>query len=70
MTMSEKECLEQTYDHAVNGYRACCQVSKEIMVVLDGLTDQDGKKVLSAAKSGWISQMKWLDQVMAKQGEP
>jgi hypothetical protein len=70
MSESQEEFIKVAYDHAVNGFRACCRVDPEVTAVMDGLSEVEIKKILSAAKSGWIRQMKFLDKVMAKEGEP
>jgi hypothetical protein len=65
-----EDFLKEAYDFASNNYRSCCQISKEIQFVLDGLSESDFRKVVSAAKSGWIKQLKELDIELAKKGEP
>jgi hypothetical protein len=73
MTAKEEiteDFLKEAYDFAANHYRSCCKISEEIKFVLDGLSESDFRKVVSAAKSGWIKQFKQLDIELAKKGEP
>jgi hypothetical protein len=67
--MSTKEEYERMYDDFASGYRACCKRRREIDIVLDGLKDSEQKKILTAAKTGWIERLKFLDQRLAEEGE-
>jgi hypothetical protein len=69
MSIIPKAALEIMYDNFASSYRACCEQSKEVKLVLEDLKDIEKKKVLNAAKSGWVTRMKLLDYRLAEQGE-
>jgi hypothetical protein len=67
--MSTKEAYERMYDDFASSYRACCQQSQEVCLVLEGLKDLEKLQILRAAKLGWVNRMKVLDNRLAEQGE-